>query len=107
MRTSLSVVSLLVLCGAVGLAGTTPTKRNQDDRPQIVMVSYTEGEVNFSPGHKGKPLLGDNWVRVAPGQPIEDGNTMATEKGRAEIEFASLEPSVRGEIIIREGLYHD
>jgi len=87
MRTYLSLVSLLVLCYAIGLAGQTPTNQDQEDRPQIVMVSYAEGEVKFSPGHKGKPSLGDDWVRVAAGQPIEDGNTLATEKGRAEIEF--------------------
>jgi len=84
---TLSLVALLVLWGAAGLAGQVPQNGNAKERPEIVLVSYAEGEVKLSPGKNGVPMLGGGWIQATPGQPIEDGNTVATEKGRAEIEF--------------------
>jgi hypothetical protein len=57
------------------------------DEPQMVWLTYAEGEVKFSPGHKGQPKLGKDWIAANVGQVIEDGYTLVTEKGRAEIEF--------------------
>jgi uncharacterized membrane protein YgcG len=62
-------------------------KAKKTGEPEMVWVSYAVGEVKFSPGHKGKPLLGDNWMQAAPGQTMEEGYSLATEKGRAEVEF--------------------
>lgn len=62
-------------------------KAKEESEPQMVWVNYAEGEVKFSPGHKGKPELGSNWIEANTGQVMEDGYTLATEKGRAEIEF--------------------
>ena len=62
-------------------------KAKEEGEPQMVWVNYVEGEVKFSPGHNGKPALGNDWIEVAAGQVMEDGYTLATEKGRAEIEF--------------------
>ncbi len=81
------LLALPVPCGAVGLAGQVPQNANAKQWREVVRVRYTEGEVKFSPGQNGKPVRGDHWVQAAPRQPIEDGNTLATEKGRAEIEF--------------------
>ena len=53
----------------------------------MVWVNHAEGDVKFSPGHKGKPELGKNWIEANVGQVMEDGYTLVTEKGRAEIEF--------------------
>jgi len=84
---ALSLVSLLVPCGAGGQAVPVPNSGKVKQRPEIVLVSYVEGEVKFSPGKNGVPVLGGGWMQATPGQPIEDGNTLATEKGQAEIEF--------------------
>ncbi|MGD0693390.1 MAG: FecR domain-containing protein [Terriglobia bacterium] len=87
MRLTLSLISLLALCGAVVLAGPIPINGNEKDTPQIVRVSYAQGEVKLSPGVKGKPVLGKDWVVADVNSPIEEGAILATEDGRAEVEF--------------------
>ena len=54
---------------------------------QVVWVNSADGEVKFSPGHKGQPQLGKDWIEAYAGQVMETGYTLATEQGRAEIEF--------------------
>ena len=53
----------------------------------MVWVNHADGEVKFSPGHNGKPELGKKWIEASVGQVMEDGYTLVTENGRAEIEF--------------------
>jgi hypothetical protein len=50
--------------------------------PQIVRISYLEGDVRVSRGTKGAM-----WEAAIPGLPIETGFSLATGAGRAEIEF--------------------
>jgi hypothetical protein len=87
MRSTQSLVSLLVLCGAVSLAGPITTKGTETSRPQIVRVSYVQGEVKLSTGIKGRPDLGKDWIAAGVNFPMEEGTTLATEQGRAEVEF--------------------
>ena len=78
-------------CAAIVLASLvvvpTQTKAKEDGEPQMVWLSYAEGEVKFSPGHKGQARLGKDWIEANRGQVMEDGYTLVTEKGRTEIEF--------------------
>jgi hypothetical protein len=53
----------------------------------MVWLNFAEGDVKFSPGHKRNPELAKIWLEGNPGQVMEDGYTLATEKGRAGIEF--------------------
>jgi FecR protein len=62
-------------------------KAEDEGEPQMVWLDYTEGEVEFSPGHHGAPVLGKDWLQANVGQVMEAGYTLVTEKGRAEIEF--------------------
>jgi hypothetical protein len=55
--------------------------------PEMVWLTYVQGEVSFSPGHNGKPKLGDEWIAANVDQVMEDGYTLVTQNGRAEIEF--------------------
>ena len=87
MRYTQPFVSLLVLCGAVSLAGPIPTNGTETSHPQIVRVSYVQGEVKLSTGIKGSPDLGKDWIAAGVSFPIEEGATLATENGRAEVEF--------------------
>jgi hypothetical protein len=50
--------------------------------PQIVRLSYLEGDVRIARGTKGA-----TWEAAVPGLPIETGFSLATGAGRAEIEF--------------------
>ena len=55
--------------------------------PELVWVSYAQGAVKFSPGKNGAETLGKEWIEANHGQVMEEGYTLATEAGKAEIEF--------------------
>jgi len=55
--------------------------------PEMVWVNYVQGDVKFSPGKDGDPNLGREWIAANAGQVLQDGYTLVTEQGRAEIEF--------------------
>ena len=59
------------------------------DSPEIVRLSYAEGDIRVSQGASGKVTLNGPWRLAAAGLPIEEGFTIATGTGRAEIEFES------------------
>jgi hypothetical protein len=55
--------------------------------PEMVWVNYVQGDVKLSPGKDGDPNLGREWIVANAGQVLQDGYTLVTERGRAEIEF--------------------
>jgi hypothetical protein len=55
--------------------------------PQIVRLSYVEGDVRVSRGKAGKHDGGAPWEQAAVNLPLETGFSLVTGKGRAEIEF--------------------
>lgn len=55
--------------------------------PEMVWVNYVQGDVEFSPGNGGHPNLGREWIATNAGQVMQDGYTLVTGAGRAEIEF--------------------
>ena len=55
--------------------------------PEMVWVNYVQGDAKFSPGKDGDPNLGRKWIAANAGQVLQDGYTVVTEQGRAEIEF--------------------
>ncbi|MGB9512449.1 MAG: FecR family protein [Candidatus Acidiferrum sp.] len=56
-------------------------------QPEMVWLNYVQGEVKLSPGHNGEPKLGKDWIQANAGQVVEEGYTLVTENGRAEVEF--------------------
>ncbi len=80
-----------LFCAVIFLAGVPVVAQNEKtekvDEPQMVWVGYAQGAVKFSPGHDGRPKLGKDWLAANRGQVMQEGYTLATEKGRAEIEF--------------------
>ncbi|HEX4002431.1 MAG TPA: FecR family protein [Candidatus Acidoferrales bacterium] len=54
--------------------------------PEIVRITYIEGDVRLASAD-GKNAIGKNWVQAQAGAPIEQGDTIATGTGRAEIEL--------------------
>jgi len=57
--------------------------------PQLVRVSYAEGDVRFNRGGCKRPDVQKPWELADVNLPIEEGCTLATEEGRAEVEFES------------------
>jgi hypothetical protein len=86
MRTS-KLLPYLVICLTSIPVNPQQAKAKEKGEPQMVWVNYAEGEVKFSPGHNGEAKLGKDWIEANRGQVMEDGYTLVTEKGRAEIEF--------------------
>jgi len=67
----------------------SPVRVHSQDQsvPQLVRLSYAQGEVKFSPGKNGKPDLGTEWLLAPEGLTLEEGYSVATEDGRAIVEF--------------------
>jgi hypothetical protein len=79
----LGVTSLLLL-----FATSTAGKKAEADT-EIVRLSRVEGDVRISEGKSGKVELKTDWGAAVNGLPIDEGFTIATGSGRAEIEFES------------------
>jgi hypothetical protein len=55
--------------------------------PEIVRLSYVQGDVRLSRGTKNAADLNASWEIAKANVPMEEGFTLATGVGRAEIEF--------------------
>jgi hypothetical protein len=55
--------------------------------PEIVRLSYVQGDVRFSRGDRQRPDLTRPWEQAETNLPILAGYSLATGNGRAEIEF--------------------
>ncbi len=55
--------------------------------PQLVRLSYVQGDVRFNQGRGKHPDLKEPWEQAEANLPIGQGFALATGKGRAEIEF--------------------
>jgi hypothetical protein len=76
---------------AVTSAQTDPVSEQVDydyePQLQLIRVSYLQGDVRFNRGSNYEPDLKKPWEIAAMNMPIEQGFTLATGEGRAEIEF--------------------
>ena len=81
----------LLFCAVIFLANVPVVAQNEKaekvNEPEMAWVNYAEGVVKFSAGRDGAPKLGKDWMAANRGQAMQEGYTLATEKGRAEIEF--------------------
>ena len=88
MRFNGTLVSMLLVCCTGGFAARTPPEE-EETRPQISRLVYVQGVVKLSPGIGGTPALDQNWVAAGVNFPVEEGVTLATEVGRAQVELES------------------
>jgi FecR protein len=56
---------------------------------RIIRLSLVQGQVRFASDVKGDPLASQNatWQNAEPNLPVRQGYVIATDKGRAEVEF--------------------
>jgi hypothetical protein len=87
----LNVVAGMALFGLLGMAAGTA---RADDKaaaakvdPEIVRLSFIQGDVRFSRGDAKGPNLEKDWEQAAVNLPILQNYSLATGNGRAEIEF--------------------
>ncbi len=57
--------------------------------PQLVRLSYVQGDVRFNRGDQKQADLRQPWEQAVTNLPIEQNYALATGNGRAEIEFES------------------
>jgi hypothetical protein len=69
-------------------ASEAATLENNID-PEIVRLSYVQGDVRFSRGDRNGPDLAKSWEQATENLPILKGYSVATGEGRAEVEFES------------------
>ena len=91
----LSSLSLTLTAYASEVAPAKPVQPVQvrsEIEPQIVRISYLEGDVRVARGTKGA-----GWEAAVSGLPIETGFSLVTGAGRAEIEFEDSSTVYLGE----------
>lgn len=71
----------LLLCSASAFADSSHAR--------IIRLSFVQGDVRFTPQVKGDPLTSDKatWDRAVLNLPIRQGYVLATDHGRANVEF--------------------
>jgi hypothetical protein len=75
--------------------------------PQIVRISYVQGDVRVSRGKDNEKATGSTWETAAANLPVEGGFNLVTGTGRAEIEFEDTSTVYLGEnsVLAFNGLY--
>jgi hypothetical protein len=105
--------TLLLLCGALqatsAVYGSTVKTSNVPQPvpqakppsnatyPQIVRLSYVEGDVRISRGKVSEKISGSAWETAVADLSIESGFSIVTGAGRAEIEFEDTSVAYLGE----------
>ncbi len=88
MRTSSR--QFVVLCAFALFQFALPMRAAQTTYtyPQITRLSYVEGDVRLSTdAHSPSAPIGTSWTQAQAGIPIQQGYSLATDTGRAEIEL--------------------
>ena len=84
------VLRILIVVSCSVVLNSHPAVGSQNDaKSEFVRLSYAEGDVRVSQGQGGKIDLNSPWQKAIHGLPIQEGFTLATGGGRAEIEFES------------------
>jgi FecR protein len=80
--------SILLSASALVCIGTRPALADSS-HARIVRVSLVQGDVRFARDVKGDPLTSEKvvWESAILNLPIRQGYVLATDKGRAEVEF--------------------
>ena len=86
---------------AVGLGAQQPAAAadsvSKAVMPQIVRLSYVQGDVRVSRGKTGRHEDGSGWEQAVVNLPLATGFSVVTGKGRAEIEFEDASTMYLGE----------
>jgi hypothetical protein len=83
----LSAIFFLTACAGTCVAQSDVPEQTQDTYPQIVRISYVDGDVRLSRGKVAAKASGAEWVQAVVDTPLDTGYSLVTGSGRAEIEF--------------------
>jgi hypothetical protein len=79
----ISLVLAAILTGTLS----APAQQSGDSAPQIVRLSFVQGDVRVSRGARNEKATHTTWEKATTGLPLESGFSVVTGNGRAEIEF--------------------
>ena len=79
--------STLVLANAFPQAAAQTSPTPPVTYPQIVRLSLVQGDVRISRGKEAERTTGATWENASANIPLEEGFSLVTGQGRAEIEF--------------------
>jgi hypothetical protein len=97
MKTRIAV-ALLGMCLVSPPQAPASTQHVPDPTyPQIVRLSYVEGDVRIARGRQNEKTPGAAWENAVAGLPLETGFSLATGAGRAEIELEDASTLYLGE----------
>ena len=79
-------LALLLICSCLANPASADTSH-----ARIIRLSYVQGDVRIAHEVKGDPLQSGDaaWERASLNMPIHQGDALATDNGRAEVEFES------------------
>jgi hypothetical protein len=102
----ISVICLLFL-SAVAPSRVSAKDDESGSQPQIVRLSFVQGDVRIAPGNGKHPDLSGQWEQAVVNTPIEQNFSLATGDGRAEIEFENGSTAYLAEnsVLLFEKLY--
>jgi len=82
-------IFLLICALAVFSLGLSPNSLADNSHARIVRLSLVQGDVRFAPSFRDDPLTDANagWQSAPLNLPIRQGYVVATDNGRAEVEF--------------------
>jgi hypothetical protein len=78
-------------------AAAIPPSGESQTYDQIVRLSLVAGDVRVARGKQAERATGGDWGQATSGLPIEEGFSLATGVGRAEIEFEDASTAYLGE----------
>lgn len=89
--TSKTAFHSLLSLAVFAILGLTPVASADNSHARIIRLSFVQGDVRIAHSVKGDPLQsGDNtWEVASLNLPIHQGDALATDNGRAEVEFES------------------
>jgi len=74
---------------AISFLPSVVTAQSNTPEPQLVRLSYVDGDVRFNVGDSKGPDLKKPWQQATVNLPIESGYALSTGEGRAAVEFES------------------
>jgi FecR protein len=81
------LIAIIAILVAGGLPSRARAQVVNPYEPEIVRISYLQGDVRLSRGGKNGADLNTSWEIAQTNVPIQEGFTLSTGAGRAEIEF--------------------
>ncbi|HEY4839687.1 MAG TPA: FecR family protein, partial [Candidatus Acidoferrales bacterium] len=82
-----AIIAMIAILATGALPSSAGAQVANPYEPEIVRLGYVQGDVRLSRGSKNNADLNTSWEIAQANVPIEEGFTLATGVGRAEIEF--------------------